>query len=169
MKPTYVTKGRAKTEYCLTEKDLSNILSIERPNPHYRHSSPMQLFDVDNLKLASFRKHVVPPGDNPDNWTFDEELFQEILATFKTKRDAASNKRRKTVETKKSLRKTVLVHALQSKGLNLRGDSLLCKEFILRGNVMDEENVYSVVDTMEAMKWFYDNTKLSRTLQTPTQ
>ena len=55
-------------------------------------------------------------------------------------------------------RRTELVKKLEEKGLQLRDDSKLCKQYIKRG----EGNLQHIVDVMEEMDWFYKNTKYSK-------
>jgi hypothetical protein len=55
-------------------------------------------------------------------------------------------------------RRTALVKKLEEKGLQLRGDSKLCKQYIKRG----EGDLQYIVDVMEEMDWFYKNTKYAK-------
>jgi hypothetical protein len=48
-------------------------------------------------------------------------------------------------------RKIELVKKLEEKGLQLRGDSKLCKQYIKHG----EGVLQNIVDVMEEMDWFY--------------
>ena len=55
-------------------------------------------------------------------------------------------------------RKTELAKKLEEKGLQLRGDSKLCKKYIKHG----EGELQHIVDVMEEMDWFYKNTKYAK-------
>jgi hypothetical protein len=66
------------------------------------------------------------------------------------------NFRNKLIEQKN--RKAELVKKLEDKGLQLRDDSKLCKQYIKHG----EGNLQYIVDVMEEMDWFYKNTKYAK-------
>lgn len=66
------------------------------------------------------------------------------------------NFRNRLIERKN--RKTELVKKLEEKGLQLRDDSKLCKQYIKHG----EGDLQYIVDVMEEMDWFYKNTKYAK-------
>jgi hypothetical protein len=61
----------------------------------------------------------------------------------------------------KQKRKTDLTDALQVKGLDLRSDSSMCRNYIVTGCGVNGETLSDIVDIMHEMSWLYTNTNYS--------
>lgn len=81
---TLMTKGNAKSTFCLNEKDLANLPVIYKANPHYRSAAPMCLYKLLDLKAACLNKYGSPAG----------------LLAKSAKNLSAAEKRRDTLATK---------------------------------------------------------------------
>lgn len=81
---TLMTKGNAKSTFCLNEKDLAGLPVIYKDNPHYRSAAPMCLYKLLDLKAACLTKYGSPAG----------------LAAKSAKNLSAAEKRRDTLAAK---------------------------------------------------------------------
>ena len=54
----YVTKGRALSDYKLTQTDLKQLRYREVPNPHYKCASPMKLFLKNQIEDLSKNQNL---------------------------------------------------------------------------------------------------------------
>jgi len=79
-----MTKGNAKSTFCLSEKDLAGLPVIHKKNPHYSSAAPMCLYTLLDLKAACLNKYGSPKG----------------LADKSAKNLSAAQKRRATLAAK---------------------------------------------------------------------
>jgi DNA repair protein len=109
-----ITKTRAMAEYRLKKDELFKLKHIEVKNPHYASAAPMILFLKSQVEEIALEK-----------WGDWETIKQEIA-----KRQSIGEKIRKSKEEAKKKREEMLIKALNKKGLDLRNDSMLCRNYI---------------------------------------
>ena len=54
--PVYVPSGKAKTKYCLSDKDLAPLKIEETRNPISRYSAPTKLYRIVDLECVAYAK-----------------------------------------------------------------------------------------------------------------
>jgi hypothetical protein len=79
----------------------------------------------------------------------EREKYVNSMMTLENFRNGLIERKNRRIE---------LVKKLEEKGLQLRVDSKLCKQYIKRG----EGDLQHIVDVMEEMDWFYKNTKYAK-------
>ena len=130
-----VTATRAKAEYRITETDLSSLRCLETQNPHYRSAAPMRLYLSSAVQKLSLQKH----GSS-------EELVKK-----KRKASEVADKRAATKKRKMEERRAELESALEAGGLELRGDSRRCQDYIAGKRGFSLEQVVATMDKMHVV------------------
>ena len=178
IKDEMICLSDAKSDYFLTQGDLTNLEYIEKNNPHYRRASSMKLFNKINIIDVFCDKYDV---------TYDqvEEKRKELLNMKNSKRTEKMKKRKEQLvnilnENRinpninnrdfdnyldgrepvqniagKIIRERELKNMLQQKGLQLRSDSKLCDDYI---EGCSDLSVHEIVETMETMNFLYTKT-----------
>jgi hypothetical protein len=139
----FITKTNAKKEYFLTEDELSQIESIERPNP-YRKSSTMSLYKCDEIMKFLQNKYNV----------CSIEKVMDIIKQIKIKKEEKKQKYIQNKSDQKQRRKYKLLEALQQYGMKLRSDSKLCQGYI--DGIIKDKSVDWIVNRMCQIKYLYD-------------
>jgi hypothetical protein len=130
----------AKTTFCLTDKDLVNLIYTPKINPYYRNAAPMKMYNKQDLIRIAFRKHKS-----------NTKTLKEIAHDKKEK----SLNRQQTTQNKQVQREIELGEALDVYGLFIRDDSRVCNEYIQRGRGPNGETLSQVVDVMVEMNWYF--------------
>jgi DNA repair protein len=137
-----ITKSRARTEFCLTEKEVqTSFESIAVPNPHYRAGPPMTLFLLSDVKAFAVTKYGSSQG-----------LVEE-------QNRRKENRERKQIarEDRMEERRVALRDALARVGLEIRPDSRLCQGFI--NNTLEAHwTLDKVVEMIAEMRWLHEYT-----------
>lgn len=138
-----ICKSNAKNDYYLTDKDLSKYVVTHVT----RYRKPDYVLYLKADVIEAFCTKYKVSADMMD------DKLQE-LANKKTSRNIERENKQKDMKRK---RKQLLINALQQKGLELRKDSTLCKQYI-KGDkdVLKEWTLEKVVDRMCKMKYLYD-------------
>lgn len=82
-----ITKTTAKTQYCLSDKDLEQLDYLEVTNPHYRCASPAMLFLMsDVIKLANRKFKGKLEDEQKKRETKRQKMREKRLANPSTKK-----------------------------------------------------------------------------------
>ena len=111
---------------------------------------------ISKSEIASIIGDLIEKKRRRDEISHYRDFTNEEREKYVNSTMTLENFRNGLIEQKN--RRTELVKKLEEKGLQLRDDSKLCKQYIKRG----EGNLQHIVDVMEEMDWFYKNTKYSK-------
>jgi len=75
-KYNYICKSTIKSDYCLTDKDITTIPYISVKNPHYRCASDMKLYSIADIKTKFMEKHNCVEIDIDDKLTILKQKAQ---------------------------------------------------------------------------------------------
>jgi len=142
-----IVKTRAKTEYCLSDKQLEQLPGpLHAVNPHYRTGPSMLLYlEADCRQLA----HRL--------WGGPEQLKEKL----KKRTDSRQNRRQTIAEARASRRQT-LSAALRAVGLQIREDSQLCQGYI--DDTLEDWSLNAIVAMMVEMHWLFNYTPYKKAL-----
>ncbi|KAI9026221.1 hypothetical protein DFJ74DRAFT_704713 [Hyaloraphidium curvatum] len=134
-----ITKTEALNTYRLSEGDLEGLDVQFRVNPHGYFAAPMQLFLEHEVVEVARRLHGGDRG---------------IEAVQRLHRERSGKVQEKRAQARKS-RKEELEAELAKHGLQVRGDSRLCEDYIKGGK---GRGLREVVDAMVEMDWYFKHT-----------
>ena len=141
-----ITKKTIKENWFLTEKDLEEIEMFEVNNPYYKCAAPMCLYVVEDIKNTFCEKY------NAKNDQHSIEKKKEHIIEQKEIKKNAPPK----INKAKEKRERDLITALREKGLDLRGDSDLCKKYI-SGKIKKEDwPLERIIERMCEMKYLFE-------------
>lgn len=129
------TKTESKKRYLLTDAELGRLNEYVAKSPY-----GMATYYLKNqvLELACIKHNSSP-----------DEVENKIME-FKRIKEEERYRRR---QIKQNKRKEILINELNKVGLNLRGDSVLCQDYIY-GN--DSEDLEWIVNRMCQMKYLFE-------------
>ena len=138
-----ITQTASLKPYLLTQKDLKNVRFL--PYPTSFKSYLYLIKDIDSLSL---KKH----GSK-------KELQKKIKIN-----NERYEERKKYLENQKNDRRNNLINELKLNGIELRDDSIICKNYIDNGE-KDGNSLYGIVDIMTEMKFYCEKTSYKELLQ----
>lgn len=147
-----ITKTNIKKLFMLNEEDY-NHLEPDIGTTVYR--TPYYLYDLEDIKKIAYEKFG------------SKEKFEEKLAK---KQEKSANLKKKYQEKKKDkenikqTRKNNLIQAFKEYGLEYRSDSILCENYIERGEEAGK-TLEDIIIIMREMKFLYENTKYAHNLR----
>lgn len=157
-----ICKTKLKTELGLTDGDIAKLHVVRTaPNPRFRSAAPMVLYSVGEAMALAIQKYG----------SIERRLAQKGEKSFRIKTQRA-NRLRERMETRVEeieeesdeelpripVKREELVNALSLRGLSLRSDSRLCKQFMAGESAETAEEVATI---MEEMDWYFSHTEYS--------
>lgn len=170
---SHITVTRAKSQYHLNDGDLAGLRYSTAPNPHYRSAAPMKLYTLRDVVQRAYEKHGGAEGlaeadaaSKRRKETIKQHrqdvgsvLISEGLGEFLDHPLVAEHRSTGRPGLQKLLaalrRERELKAALEARGLQLRGDSTLCANYIMDG----DGNVNIIVNIMEEMRFYHKYTR----------
>ncbi len=152
MTDSLITKTGLKTKFGLTDKDIGELEPVKETTNRYKIKVHLYSKD-DGLKLAiekygSVEARLAEKEQKAQARNAKKAQSIPVLSIPPQPQDPEIKKRTDELEAE-----------LTKHGLELRGDSSLCQQYIYNlTNVTLEE----VVTTMAEMDWFFKNTQYSR-------
>lgn len=150
-----VCKSTAKNVYRVTENQLNAMSSELVRNPRYRSAAPMQIFELRDVMDACFKRHGSLEG---------LESYEQKLKHRRSIRRARPSPEMYELEEDSDdvssevslegsdIRRGELRRALEEHGLTLREDSVLCNQFVKRG----QNGLDFVVEKMAQAKYLHE-------------
>ncbi len=182
-----ICASNARSEYRLTEKDLSDLPCEYKTNPVYKTAAPMRLYFVrDVISVALEKQKLAISSPQKRRSLSKAELIERRRSMFETSldfdidpriftfSDTAQAARHAYVNSGRvgeleiacrSIRNAMrrmraLELALRECGCELRADSKLCTRFIDYG----QGNIPEIVVTMREMEFYYTHTNYKNIL-----
>lgn len=138
---TLITKTDSKNIYLLTDNDLSDLTSFTAT--------------VKNKLATYYTKHdIINKACNKYNTIIDnlKDILKQLHIVKYEEKKIKEDIRKKNKEVIQNKRKERLINGLAKYKLELRNDSMLCKNYIYSG----ENTVKQIVNRMCQMKYLYD-------------
>lgn len=136
-----VCQSTARNTYRVTQKVLDKQLTpVLAPNPHYKRSAPMKLYDIKDVLSLAFERH----GNLAGVRRYEERLSQQAA------------KRKANAAKKKKERRKELARALARYGLEIRSDSRLAAAYMKGSNEFTLDQITEKLARAKLMREYCD-------------